>query len=43
MKLLKMVVSLFGGRKKMWVASVDENGNCMGDGHWVDMPKPKPD
>jgi len=42
MKLLKIVAGLLGMRtKKMWVATVDENGKDLGDGHWVDMPKPK--
>lgn len=25
---------------KMWVRSVDANGNDLGDGHWVDIPEP---
>ena len=42
MKLLKIVAGLLGMRtKKMWVTTVDENGKDLGDGHWVDIPKPK--
>jgi hypothetical protein len=42
MKLLKIVASLLGMRaKKMWVATVDENGKDLEGGHWVDLPKPK--
>ena len=26
--------------KKMWVHSVDQNGQDLGDGHWVDIPEP---
>ena len=25
---------------KMWARTVDENGNDLGDGHWVDIPEP---
>ena len=42
MNLLKIVAGLLGVRtKKLWVATVDENGKNLGDGHWVDIPKPK--
>jgi hypothetical protein len=42
MRLLKLVTGLLGMRtKKMWVVTVDENGKDLGDGHWVDIPKPK--
>jgi hypothetical protein len=42
MKLPKFVLGLLGMRtKKMWVTTVDENGKDRGDGHWVDIPKPK--
>ena len=42
MKLPKIVAGLLGmPRKKIWVATVDENGNDRGDGHWVDIPRPK--
>lgn len=26
--------------RKMWVVTVDENGKDVGDGRWVDIPKP---
>jgi hypothetical protein len=42
MKVLNAFAGLLGMRtKKMWVATVDENGKDLGDGQWVDMPKPK--
>jgi hypothetical protein len=42
MKLPKIVAGLLGmSSKKIWVATVDENGKDLGDGHWADMPKPK--
>ena len=42
MKLPKIVAGRLGMRsKKIWVATVDENGKDLGDGHWADMPKPK--
>lgn len=30
----------FRRSKKMWVATVDENGRHLGDGHWVKIPPP---
>lgn len=42
LRLPKFVLGLLGMRtKKMWVTTVDENGKDLGDGHWVDIPKPK--
>ena len=42
LKLPKFVLGLLGMRtQKMWVTTVDENGKNLGDGHWVDIPKPK--
>lgn len=29
----------FRRAKKMWVATVDEDGKALGDGRWVDIPK----
>jgi hypothetical protein len=42
LRLPKFVLGLLGMQtRKIWVGTVSENGKDLGNGHWVDIPKPK--